>query len=128
MSQRSIHTLKTKQKAGCNEPKADSGGSKAAEAVQIAVHEHCLLHYGTSYVGGEPYRIRLPNVDVWVVPALLTSPGYGVVGNVGMVVVDAATGAVVSATPQEQVRAAGMRLSREKRHELEAAFRRARKA
>jgi hypothetical protein len=108
--------------------KARSPRSEAAEAVQIAVNEHCLLHYGTSYVGGKPYRLTLPNTDVWIVPALLTSPGYGIVGVAGMVVVDAMTGVVVSAASREEVRATGTRLAQEKRHELDAAFRRARKA
>ncbi len=60
-----------------------------AEAVQSAAHEHCLLNYGTSYAGGVPYRLSLPNAEVWIVPVVLTSPGSGVVGEVGMVVADA---------------------------------------
>jgi hypothetical protein len=65
---------------------------------------------------------------VWIVPALFTSPGYGVVGEVGLVAIDAATREVVGATPAEEVRAAGSRLAEAKRDELETAFRRARKA
>jgi hypothetical protein len=97
-------------------------------AVQTAANEHCLLNYGTSYVGGVPYRLSLPSAELWIVPAVLTSPGYGKVGEVGMVAVDAVTKEVVAASPSDEVRAAGTRLAKEKRHELDAAFRRARKA
>ena len=73
-----------------------------------------------------PYRLSLPTGEVWIVPAVFTSPGYGAVGEVGMVVVDAAAGTVVGATPRDEVRAAGTRLAQENRDELDAAFRRAR--
>jgi hypothetical protein len=66
--------------------------------------------------------------EVWIVPALLTSAGYGVVGEVGVVAIDAATIEVIGATPPEEVRAAGSGLAEAKRDELDTAFRQARKA
>jgi hypothetical protein len=96
------------------------------EAAQVIANEHCLLNYGTSYCAGLPYRLSLPTAEIWIVQAVLTSPGYGVVGEAGMVVVNAATGAVMGATPRAEVRAAGTRLAQEKRNELDAAFRQAR--
>ncbi len=99
-----------------------------AKAAQSAAHEYCLLNYGTSYAGGVPYRLSLPNAQVWIVPVLLTSPGYGVVAEVGMVVADAGTGRVIGSTPRHEVRAAGTTWAQEKRDELDAAFRKARKA
>jgi hypothetical protein len=101
---------------------------RESETVQVVANEYCLLHYGTSYAGGIPYRLSLPNTELWIVPAVLSSPGYGIVGEVGMVAVDAVTKAVVAATSQDEARGAGRRLAQEKRHELSAAFRRARKA
>jgi hypothetical protein len=92
----------------------------AAAAAQIAANEYCLLNYGTSYIGGIPCRLSLPNEDLWIVPAVLTSPGYGAVG---IRAVDALSGKVVGATPQLEVRAAGVRLAQEHRHEIDAAFR-----
>ena len=59
---------------------------------------------------------------MWIIPVLFTSPGYGVVGEVGVVAGDAATHEVVGATPREEVRAEVARLAGEKRDELEAAF------
>ena len=52
--------------------------------------------------------------------------GYGAVGEVGVVTVDAHTGCIIDGTPKEEVRAAIERLSEEKQDALEAAFRRAR--
>ena len=97
-----------------------------ARAARSAVHEYCLLHFGTSYVGGIPRRLALAKEDLWIVPVVFTSPGYGVVGEVGMVAVDATSGGVVGATPRPEVRTAGTRLAQEKRHEIDAAFHRAR--
>jgi hypothetical protein len=97
-----------------------------AKAAQIITNEYCLLNYGTSYVGGMPCRLSLPDGEFWIVPVVLTSPGYGMVGDVGMLAVRTATGEVVGATPRNEARAAGTELAREKSHDLDAAFRRAR--
>lgn len=101
-------------------------GAISREAALIAVNEHCLRHYGTGYSAGEPRRLVLEERVMWIVPAILTSPGYGAVGEVGVVAVEAATGAIVGATPTVEARAAGARLAQEKRHEIDAAFHRAR--
>ncbi len=99
-----------------------------ASAAMIAVNEYCLLHYGTNFSSGTPVRCSLasPRADLWVVPVMLGSPGYGWVGQVGTVVLDAASGQVVGADPRQQVYAAASRLKEEKRDELKAAFLRAR--
>jgi hypothetical protein len=97
------------------------------ESVQIAANSYCLRHYGVRVSGGVPRRLALQNVKVWIVPACLTSPGYGVVGEVGVVALDAATREVIGATSRDEVQAAAARLKREKRDELDAAFHGARK-
>jgi hypothetical protein len=113
------------KKQGATVHAAPAGGIDA-EATQVITNEYCLLNYGTSYVGGVPYRLSLPDGEVWIVPVVLTSPGHGMVGEVGMLAVNARTGKVVGATPRDEARAAGTELAREKRHDLDAAFRRAR--
>ena len=97
------------------------------EAVQIAANSYCLAHYGVRVSGGMPRRLALRKVEVWIVPAYLTSPGYGVVGEVGVVAIDAGTREVIGATPSDEVQAAAARLKREKRDEVDAAFHRTRK-
>jgi len=109
-------------------PQAAPERGEQLEAVQIVANSYCLGHYGVGYSGGTPRRLSFRSAEVWIVPALLTSPGYGAVGEVGLVAIDAATQEVVAATPAEEVRAAGSRLAEAKKDELAAAFRQARKA
>lgn len=100
--------------------------ARAAEKARSAVHEYCLLNYGTSYIGGAPRQLRLAGKKLWIVPVLLTSPGYGELGEVGLAAVDMATGAVVGASHRTEVRTAASRLTRENRDALDAALHRAR--
>jgi hypothetical protein len=125
MHSRSVRPKKQKPRAVGPTKRVSRALGIDADAAQIAANEYCLLHYGTSYVGGTPRRLSLPRHELWIVPALLTSPGYGVVGEVGMVAIEVESGSVVGATPQLELRTAGARLAREKRDELDAAFRRA---
>ena len=114
---------------------AKRDGTRRAKAITATaafrvVNEYCLLHYGTSFSSGTPVRCSLssPQADLWVVPVMLTSPGYGWVGQVGTVALDAASGQVVGADPRPTVYAAARRLEEAKRDELEAAFLRAKSA
>jgi hypothetical protein len=61
-----------------------------------------------------------------VVPVVLTSPGYGIVGFAGVVAIDE-SGKVAGSTPLQEVIAAGKRLQEEKCDTIEAAFLAARK-
>ena len=97
-----------------------------AEKAVIAANRYVVRQYPLGVLAGTPRRLSLQKSDVWIVPVLLTSPGYGAVGEVGVVAVNARTGQVVGGTPKEEVIAAGKRLREEKQDELEAAFRRAR--
>jgi hypothetical protein len=86
-----------------------------------------LLNYIIGLLGGTPYRLALPDGELWIVPMMLTSPGYGYVGQVGVIAVDAGTGEVLGGSPKEEVLTAIRLLREEKQHEIEAAFLRARK-
>jgi hypothetical protein len=97
-----------------------------AEKALIAANRYLVREYPLGVLAGTPRRLSLQKSDLWIVPILLTSPGYGAVGEVGVVAVNARTGRVVGGTPKEEVIAAGKRLREEKRDEIEAAFRRAR--
>jgi hypothetical protein len=102
-----------------------SGKRSEIKAVQTVVNSHCLTHYGVRCSGGIPRSVPLRASEVWIVPVVFTSPGYGCVGDVGMVVVDAATREVVGASRREEVRAAVAALAKERADELETAFRQA---
>jgi hypothetical protein len=56
---------------------------------------------------------------------MFTSAGYGPVGEVGVIAIDPHNLRILDATPKHEVRAGGLRLAREKRDALDAAFRRA---
>jgi len=63
-------------------------------------------HLGHLLAAGTPQRVLFPLRSTWVVPVQLTYPGCGVIGEVGMVVVDETTGEVVAWTsPQEMYQA-----------------------
>lgn len=97
-----------------------------AEQAVIAANRYVVREYPLGVLAGTPRHLSLQKSQVWIVPVLLTSPGYGAVGEVGVIAVNARTGRVVGGTPKEEVIAAGRRLREEKRDEIEAAFRRAR--
>jgi hypothetical protein len=63
---------------------------------------------------------------VWIVPILLTSPGHGAVGEVGMVAVSVTASEVVGGTPRREVVAAIKNLRETHADALEAAFHQAR--
>ena len=106
--------------------KRDGKRVAARRDVQMAANGHCLRTYGDAYAGGTPCRLTLPSGPLWIVPVMFTSADYGSVAEVGVVALDADTLEVLDATPKAEVRAAGVRLARERRDALDAAFRRAR--
>jgi hypothetical protein len=109
--------------------KAKRPGKHAAarrQDVQAAANGFCLRTYGDSFSGGTPCRLTLPSGPLWIVPVMFTSAGYGHVGEVGVVALDTGNLNVLDATSKDEVRAASVRLARERHHALDAAFRRAR--
>ena len=53
-----------------------------------AANGYIVRHYPFGCLGINPRRLVGKN-DFWIVPIFLTSPGYGAVGEVGLVAVDA---------------------------------------
>jgi hypothetical protein len=78
------------------------------------------------YLAGTPRRLGIDGRELWIVPIVLTSPGYGAVGDVGFVALDPEKLQPVGSTPRAEVVAAARRLREEKHEEIEGAFRRAR--
>jgi hypothetical protein len=89
---------------------------------------YLLRNYIIGLIGGTPYHLALPGGALWIVPMMLASAGYGHVGQVGVIALDARTGEVLGGSPKDELVAQIRRLNREKHDELEAAFLRARKA
>jgi hypothetical protein len=71
---------------------------------------------------GRPYHMVSGLQSAWSVPLVLTSPGYGIVGIVGAVMVDTEFGHIIGWTPIDEVRTNAETLLNEYETELEAAF------
>lgn len=73
---------------------------------------------------GHPTRLVAGLRSAWVVPLVLTSPGFGVIDIVGAVMVDEELGHVVGWTPVDDIRENAAQVTRAKSSEIEAAFQR----
>ncbi len=92
------------------------------EAALEAANGYIVRHYPFGCLGGTPQRLVGASGELWIIPVVLTSPGYGAVGEVGLIAVDAGTFEVVNGTQRQEVAQAIKRLKEAKRDELEAAF------
>src|ERR1051326_5512193 len=90
-----------------------------ADQAMLAANKYLLFHYPTLFTGALPRRLKLPTCDVWVVPIVLTHPDRGIVGETGLVAMDAQTGQVIGSTPRAEVVAAGKRFREAKPEDLE---------
>src|SRR5882762_1467069 len=54
-----------------------------AESARIAASAYIVGNYPIGFLGGTPQRLTLEGRPFWIVPIVLTSPGYGAVGEVG---------------------------------------------
>lgn len=101
-------------------------GTSAArrDPIRQAANGHIVRNYPFGCLGGEPRRL-VRKTGMWIVPILFTSPGYGAVGEVGLVAVAADTHDVVSATPRPDATAALKQLREAHGDAIEAAFDRA---
>ena len=93
---------------------------RAVDIVQNFIYDEL----GNLISVGQPYHVVSGLQSAWSVPLLLTSPGYGIVGTVGGVLVDMTFGHIIGWTPFEEVRRNVENLTDEKEAELEMAFQR----
>jgi hypothetical protein len=93
-----------------------------AEQARLAAQNFVADHVGDLVGVGQPCRMVTALSSAWVVPLVLTSPGYGIAGVVGVITVDHELGYIVGWTPVNEIRANAEHISREKEAELEAAF------
>jgi len=103
------------------------------KTAQISEHDARLIgedfvadHLGDQIGIGSPWRVVSSLNSAWVVPLVLTSPGYGIVGTVGVLVVDEEFGHITAWTTPEDIEANVNRLIVEKGADLESAFETAR--
>ncbi|NUM43112.1 MAG: hypothetical protein HUU38_00285 [Anaerolineales bacterium] len=79
-------------------------------------------HLGDQISIGSPWHVVSALHSGWVVPLVLTSPGYGIVGTVGVLVVDEEFGHITAWTTVEDIEANVDRLNTENGANLETAF------
>ena len=96
-----------------------------AEDAQRIGADFVADNLGDQISAGPPWKVTSSFHAAWVVPLLFTSPGYGVVGIVGALIVDEELGAISAWTDKAEVEANVIRLTRNKVDELESAFQRA---
>jgi len=93
-----------------------------AEQAISTVQDFVADNLGDLVGVGQPCRMVTALRASWVVPLVLTSPGYGIVGLVGVVTVDDELGHIVGWTPIDDIRLNAQRVSLDKETELESAF------
>ena len=114
--------LRQKKPEGVERP---NGSRDARTKIRQAANGYIVQQYPFGCLGGKPRRLE-GKPGVWIVPILLTSPGRGAVGEVGMVAVSVSGQEVVGGTPRRQVVAAMKHLRETHADALEAAFHQAR--
>ena len=100
--------------------------SPGVEAARITANRFVIQQYPFGCLCGTPRSLAVEGRRLWFVPILLTSPGYGIVGEVGAIALDRGAGRVVGSTPRNEVAAACQQLREGQRDALETAFHRAR--
>lgn len=101
----------------------DTKTELTAEQAQRIAEGFILDRIGDQVTAGPPWLVRSALGAAWVMPLILTSSAYGLVGGVGAIVVDMDTAQVIASTPLELLQTNADRLLKEQHSEIEAAFR-----
>jgi hypothetical protein len=89
-----------------------------AYQAQAAAGSFLTEHLPDRFCAGRPQLDQ--TAYVWQVPVLLSYAGLGPVGQVGSIIVSAATEQVMSHTPLTEMKAAALRLYEQNRDAIEA--------
>ncbi|MEW5767289.1 MAG: hypothetical protein AB1797_06630 [bacterium] len=88
----------------------------------LTANQFVLSYLRDMFSAGFPTRVVFPTQSIWAVPVVLTYPKLGIVGEVGVVAVDAELGNVVGWTPFEEMERTAKELYEGKKREIEAVF------
>jgi hypothetical protein len=97
-----------------------------AETARLIGEDFVADNLGDQIGVGTPARVVSSLRSAWVVPLMLTSPGYGAVGIVGVLIIDEELGHISAWTAVEEIEANAARLIEENKTALESAFEQAR--
>ena len=93
-----------------------------SEQAVLAVQDFLDDTLGNLVGVGHPTRLVSGLQSAWLVPLVLTSPGFGIVDFVGAVMVDEEFGNIVGWTPVDDIRENAAEISSMKHSEIESAF------
>jgi hypothetical protein len=113
-------TLRTEQ------PATASDSREIARKLRKIAGSYVAQHYPTTIAAGAiANAVGASNGELWSIPLVYATPGYGdddVVGPVGSLTVHAHKGEVIEATPRAEAIAALRKLHEANREAIEAAF------
>jgi hypothetical protein len=96
------------------------------QVLRKIANRHVAQNYPTTLAAGLEPRLEVRSgADVWTLPLVYASPGYGdhgIVGTVGSITIDSLTGSVVEITARDEVVALVRKIHEENREAIEAAF------
>jgi hypothetical protein len=92
------------------------------QQVMALANRFILTKLPDRFSAGLPKSVAFPTRRLWVVPVMLTYPHLGIVGEVGMVAVDAEQETVVGWTPFQEMEELARQLYQEKKHETNHSF------
>lgn len=122
----SIHEIRRKAKQ--RQAKAPPVDKSTRLAIMGVVNSFLLWNLPDSYGAGPIERVQVVDGYIWVFPIVLTSPGYGIVGEVGHIAVDIKREQVVGCTSLDMVQQHGKECYEQHTEEIEAAFLQARRS
>lgn len=122
----SIHEMTRKVKY--QQTKVPTDDEATSLAVMGRENSFILWNFPLHYGAGPMNRVRVVDRTIWVFPIVLTSPGYGIVDEVGHIAVDTEKDQIIGCTPVDRATQRGRECEEQKKEELAAAFLRARRA
>jgi hypothetical protein len=121
----SLQKMRSKAKPRAGKAFREDDSTRLA-AMGVA-NSFLLWNLPDSYGAGPSERVRIIDDTIWIFPIVLTSPGYGVVGEVGHIAVEVQKRQVVGCTPLETVQQRGRHCAQRHEEAIETAFLQARK-
>lgn len=96
-------------------------GVDVKETLSI-VNSFLVEKIGNCLFAGLPKKLLFPIKVVWIVPVMLGYPKAGVIGEVGVVAVDAEEGNIIAWTPKKEIERIARKLYYEQKNDIEIAY------
>jgi hypothetical protein len=94
------------------------------EVVQPVAEQFVADNLGEQIGVGVPWHVVSSLGSAWVVPLMLTSPGFGIVGTVGVLIIDKELGTISAWTPLDEITTTAAHLAQQYSAKRQAAWER----